>query len=184
MCCLCKYQWVPPDYLTALHILSYTVAKRHRQHSKQSNPASKNATTKTFTNCQFHIQHNKSSALAETGDRLATIEMGRNFGGLCLFGCSWVPSNTVLPRLSPTSAPSGSLIHPAIWPQRTWAENLGKGAVPLFGGAGFPSNTMWPGSRPTSTPSFIFIYLTVWSQYTNVTDRDRTGHDRQNGPIV
>ena len=33
--------------------------------------------------------------------------------------------------------PSGILIHLAIWPQRTLAENWG-GAVPLSGGAGSP----------------------------------------------
>jgi len=32
----------------------------------------------------------------------------------------------------PTSVPSGILIHPAVWPQQTWAENWG-GAVPLLG---------------------------------------------------
>jgi len=35
------------------------------------------------------------------------------------------------PGLRPTSAPSGILIHPAVWSQRTWAENWG-GAVPLI----------------------------------------------------
>jgi len=32
--------------------------------------------------------------------------------------------------------PSGILIHPAVWPQRAWAENWG--AVPLFGGGWVP----------------------------------------------
>jgi len=31
----------------------------------------------------------------------------------------------------PTSVPSGILIHPAIWPQQTWAENWE--SVPLWG---------------------------------------------------
>ena len=30
--------------------------------------------------------------------------------------------------------PSGILIHPAVWLQRTWAKNWGRGVVPLFGG--------------------------------------------------
>jgi len=64
---------------------------------------------------------------------------------------------------------SGILIHPAVWPQRTWPK-IG-GLCPFWGGAGSPSNTMWPGPRPTSTPSLILIHLTVWPQYTNVTDR-------------
>jgi len=35
----------------------------------------------------------KSSALAEMGDRLATLDMGRKEGGGCCahFGWSWVP---------------------------------------------------------------------------------------------
>ena len=61
-------------------------------------------------------------------------------------------SNTMLPRPRPTIVPSGILIHPAVWPQQTWAKN---GGVPLFGGgeAGSPSSTMWPGPRPTAIPS-------------------------------
>jgi len=76
---------------------------------------------------------------------------------------------------------SGILIHRAIWPQQTWAENWG-GAAPLWGMvAGYPSKTMWPGTRPTCIPSFILILATVWPQYTNVTDRT----DRQdNGSIA
>jgi len=38
---------------------------------------------------------------------------------------------------------SGIIIHPAVWPQRTWAENWD--AVPLWGSC-VPSSTMWPGS--------------------------------------
>ena len=40
------------------------------------------------------------------------------------------PSNTKSPGPRPTSIPSGILVHLAIWPQRTWAENWG-GAVPF-----------------------------------------------------
>ena len=56
----------------------------------------------------------------------------------------------------PTSVPTGILVHPAIWPQKTWAENWG---LCLFGGrcAGSPSNTMWPRPRHTSVPSGILI---------------------------
>jgi len=42
-------------------------------------------------------------------------------------------SNTMWPGPRPTSVPSAVLIHPAVWPQWTWAENLGGGAPPLFG---------------------------------------------------
>ena len=75
------------------------------------------------------------------------------------------------PGPNPTSIPSGSLIHPAIWPQQIWAENWGLRS-PLWGTeAGSPFNTMWPGPRTTFVPIFILIRPTVWSQYTNVTDR-------------
>jgi len=33
------------------------------------------------------------------------------------------PSNTKSPGPRSTSIPSGILVHPAVWPQRTWAEN-------------------------------------------------------------
>jgi len=41
-------------------------------------------------------------------------------GLMCPFlGGAGSPSNTVWPRLRPTSVPSGILIHPAVWPQYT-----------------------------------------------------------------
>jgi len=92
-------------------------------------------------------------------------------GAVPLFSGSWIPSNTMWRALRPTSIPSGMLIHPAVSPQRTWAENW-EGCA-LFGGqgAGSPANTVWPGPRPTCVPNFILIYPTVWPQYTNITDR-------------
>jgi len=64
--------------------------------------------------------------------RLATTDMGRRVGGgaVPLFRGAGSPSNTMSPALRPTSVPSGILIHPAVWPKHTWAENLG--AVPLW----------------------------------------------------
>ena len=38
----------------------------------------------------------------------------------------------MLPGLRPTIVPNGILIHPAVWPQQTWAE-IG-GCVPICGG--------------------------------------------------
>jgi len=65
---------------------------------------------------------NKISAVAEMGDRLATINMGRKVGRGCCERC-WVPSgspsNKMWPGLRPTSLPSGILIHPTVWPQYT-----------------------------------------------------------------
>jgi len=98
--------------------------------------------------------------------------------GLCPF-CwgSGSPSNTKSPGPRPTSIPSGILIYPTIWPQRTWAENWGH--APL-GEAESPSNTMWPGPRPACTTSFILIHPIVWPQYTNIADiqNRQTGRDR------
>ena len=42
-------------------------------------------------------------------------------------GCS---ANTMSPGPRPISIPSGILIHPAVWPQQTWAENSG-GCAPF-----------------------------------------------------
>jgi len=68
----------------------------------------------------FYIaKMNKSSAVAEMGDCLATTGMGRKMGGAAVGG--WVPtgspSNTMWPGPKPTSLPSGILIHPTVWPQ-------------------------------------------------------------------
>ena len=92
-------------------------------------------------------------------------------------GGAGFPSNTMWPIF----LPSGILIHRAIWPQQTWAENSGNCAL-WGGGSGSPSSTIWPGPRPTYLPSFILIRPTVWTQYTNVTDR--TGQDRQRSDSI
>jgi len=62
------------------------------------------------------------------GDRLATIDMGRKVGvaAVLLFWGELGPHQTQRdhgPR--PTSLPSDILIHPAVWPQQTWADNWG-----------------------------------------------------------
>jgi len=95
------------------------------------------------------------------------IDMGRKLGAAePLFGEDGSSSNTTWPGTRPTSVSSGILIHPALWPQQTWAENWGRGYTPVFGGAGSPSNTrlLWP--RPTSIPSGILIHPAVWPQQT------------------
>jgi len=58
---------------------------------------------------------NKSSAVAEMGDRLATISMGRKWRGAAVGAGS--PSNTTWPGPRPTCLPSGILIHLTVWPQ-------------------------------------------------------------------
>ena len=100
----------------------------------------------------------------DPSSRLVTTH-GPKIGGCAPFGGSELGPHLTQSRLGRgyTSIPSSILIHPAVWPQRTWAENWP--AVPHLGeGAGFSSNTMWPGPRPTSAPSFILIHRTVCPQ--------------------
>ena len=57
---------------------------------------------------------------------LATTDMDRKVGGVVpLLGGAGHQSNAMWP----TFVPSGILNHPAVWPQKTWAENFGD--VPL-----------------------------------------------------
>jgi len=78
---------------------------------------------------------NKSSAVAEMGDHLAIIDMGQKAGAAVPFsvGEAGSPSNTISPGPRPTSVPSGILIHPAIWPQQTWAKSGGGLLCPFLG---------------------------------------------------
>jgi len=82
------------------------------------------------------------------------------------YGEAATPPNTTSPGPRFTSVPSGILAHPAVWPQRTLAENWG-GLCPFRGGVdGSPSYTMSPRLRPTSVPSGILIHTAVWPQWT------------------
>jgi len=64
-------------------------------------------------------QRNKSSAVAEMGDRLATVDMGRKVGAAVPLsvGEARSPSNTVWSGLRPTFVPSFIFIHLTVWPQ-------------------------------------------------------------------
>jgi len=106
---------------------------------------------------------NKCSAVAEMGDHLAIIDMGQKLGTVPLSGGgAGSPSNTMWPALMPASLPRGILIHPAVWPQQTRAENRGEEAVPLWGrGGGSPSDTMWPALMPAALPRGILIHQAV-----------------------
>jgi len=89
--------------------------------------------------------------------------------GLCTFwgGGARSPSNTMWPSPKPTFIPSGILIHPAIRPQQTWAENWG--VVPLLGvglglhltqcsqGRGLPDN--FPSYPPDNHHCSNDVYL-------------------------
>jgi len=75
------------------------------------------ASSTTHTKCNEPCLHeiNKSSAVAEMGDRLANRP--KSGGLMCPF--PWgagSPSNTMSPGPRPTSVPSGILIHPTVWP--------------------------------------------------------------------
>jgi len=59
------------------------------------------------------------------GNPLATINMGRKLGAVPHFLGRCAPSNTISSGPRPISIPSGILIHPAVWPQRTWDANGG-----------------------------------------------------------
>jgi len=72
------------------------------------------------------------------------------------------PSNTKSPGPRPTSIPSGIVIHPAVWPQWTLAENWGLCPFLSVGGAGSPCNRMSSGLRPTSVRSGILIHLAIF----------------------
>ena len=87
------------------------------------------------------------------------------------------------PGPRPTSVPSDISIHPAVWPQKTWAEKKGA-AVLLSVGAGSPSNTMWPGPMPTPVPGDILIHAAVWPQYTNVGGETHTDSQTDNDPTA
>jgi len=86
------------------------------------------------------------------------------WGWVCTFlEVAGFPSNTKSPGPRPAYITSGILVHQAVWPQRSFAENWG--LCPFRGrGAGSPSNTMSRRPRPTSAPSGILIHATVWPQ--------------------
>ena len=65
---------------------------------------------------------NKSSAVDQMGDRLATIDVGRKLGGVPPYfggGGGAGYCDTMWPEPRPTSVPSFILVHPTVWPQYT-----------------------------------------------------------------
>ena len=62
----------------------------------------------------------------DPSSRLATTKWAENWGLFPLFGGgAESPFSTMWPGLRPTSMPSDILVHPAVWPQHTCAENWG-----------------------------------------------------------
>jgi len=112
------------------------------------------------------LLQNKSSAVAEMGNRLATIDMGRK-------GEAAVPLSG-----GGSLAPPNNVTWAEIYLRTKWhldpsshlaTTDMGRklgAAVHLFlGGAGSPCNTMWPGPKATPVPSGILIHAVVWPQY-------------------
>jgi len=62
---------------------------------------------------------NKSSAVAEMGDRLTTIDMSRKVGMLCRFPWGELGPHLTQCRLGRGSILSGILIHPTVGSQYT-----------------------------------------------------------------
>ena len=68
----------------------------------------------------------KSPAVAKMGDHGHNRHGPKRGGLLCpIRGGAGSPSNTMWPGPRSTSVISDVFIHPAVWPQQTWAENQG-----------------------------------------------------------
>ena len=86
--------------------------------------------------------------------------MGRKLGGCAPFGGAESPCNTMWPGPRPTFVPSGILIHPAFWPQQTWAKNGGLCLLSGEEGTGFPSCSSVLGTTYTHSRFPFFVTLT------------------------
>ena len=114
--------------------LCCTVVSSIRQQTLQGSAAVADKPARRADASQQTAKFNSCSAVAEMGDRLATMDMGRKLGCVPLFGRgAGSPSSTMWPGPRPTSIPSGILIYPAVWPQEAWAKNYGGGLCSLFG---------------------------------------------------
>jgi len=101
-----------------------------QMHSKQSS----GALVKSLLEAAHTV--NKSSAVAEMGDRRHNTHGPKRGGSCCApFAGAVTPSSTMWHGPRSTSVPSGVFIHPAIWPQKTWAK-IGWWWVCPFSGSG------------------------------------------------
>jgi len=105
----------------------------------------------------------------DPSSRLATTNMGRKLGVLAvlLFGGS--PSNRMWPGRSPTSVPSGILIHPAVWLQ--YMGRKVRDAVPPFFGWGAGSHSHLTQCRLSRGPTPYQVIS--WSIQPFTTDMGR-----------
>ena len=111
----------------------------------------------------FHTQTNKSSAVAEMGDRSHNRHRPKSGWGLCLFFWAELGPHRTQYRLD-WGLPPYQVASWYIQPFCHTRHGPKIGLCSLFGGAGSPSSTMWPGPRPTSMPSAILIHPAIWSQ--------------------
>ena len=111
---LCQYQ---AQVFVQHFTVSFIVAETHPPSSSSSSLTASPLTWPFPTT--YYL--NKSFAVAEMGDRLATTNMGRKVGAAVplSMGEAGFPFNTMSPGSRPTSLPSGILIHPTVWPQYT-----------------------------------------------------------------
>jgi len=127
--------------------------------------------TRAYRHTKWHL---------DPSSRLATTDMGRNWGEPPFLWGAGSLFNTVWPGPRPTSLPNGILVHPAVWPQRTWAEN-GR-AVPLLVELG-PHLAQCGVARG---PSPYKLHLDLSNRLATIHQLYRQlGQDRQdNGPIA
>ena len=86
------------------------------------------------------------------------------------------------PRPSPTSMPSGSLIHPAVWPQHIFAKYWG--LRPLFGMGIWVPITQCDGDQGLPAYQVSSLSVKPFGQNTPTLQTGQTGlHRTDNGPI-
>ena len=74
-------------------------------------PSHMGAWAEAYVHTKWHLNPSR---------HLATTDMGRKLGAVCLYGWgAGSSSNTKWPRPTPTCMPSFILIHPTVWPQYT-----------------------------------------------------------------
>ena len=109
--------------------------------------------------------------------------MSQKWGRLCpLFGRrAGSPSSTMWRGPRPTSVPSATLIHPAIWSQWTWTENWGGGCAPFLGRGLGPHLTQCSQGRGLSA-----CQVSSWSvqPFGPNTPTSQTGQDRQRSDSI
>jgi len=132
-------------------------------------------------------QYHRAMWYPDPSSHLARIDMSRKLGGGAVppFGGAESTSNIMWPGARPTSVPSGILIHPAVWPEQTWAENWG--LCPFGGGRMCPQVTQCGPDR--GLPPYQVVSKSVQpfdvdhNTRTSQTDRHTDKHT-DNGPIT